>query len=184
MKKLGYRQRLINWIKTQLKFVVKNLILKGEIKMKIKLVPITKENWEDAISLTVKEDQKKFMASNLYSIAEVQFLENFEAKGIYYEDRMAGFTMYGIDPDDQNYWIYRLMVDQEFQGKGIGTEAVNLIIEDIKQRDEAGIPLIMIGYHPENQGARYTYNKAGFVETETAPWGEQLAAYKLPILEK
>lgn len=142
-------------------------------------MPITKENWEDAISLTVNEDQKKFMASNLYSIAEVQFLENFEAKGIYYEGTMAGFAMYGIDPDDQNYWIYRLMVDQDFQGKGFGTAAINLIVEDIKQRNDTGIPLIMIGYHPENEGARYTYKKAGFVETEMAPWGEQLAEYKL-----
>ena len=30
---------------------------------------------------------------------------------------MIGFTMFGIDPDDKNYWIYRLMIDEEFQGK-------------------------------------------------------------------
>lgn len=85
--------------------------------MEIKLVPITKENWEDAIELTVKEEQKRFITSNLYSIAEVQFLENFQAKGVYSGNRMAGFGMYGIDPDDNNDWIYRLMVDQEFSGE-------------------------------------------------------------------
>ncbi len=143
------------------------------------LKPITKDNWEDAIELKVKEDQKHFMASNLYSIAEVQFLDQFQASGIYDGEQMVGFAMYGIDPDDNNYWIYRLMIDEEHQGKGFGTEAVKLIIDEIKRINTAGIPLIMIGYNQENAGARATYIKAGFVETEVAPWGEQLAAYRL-----
>jgi len=29
---------------------------------------------------------------------------------------MVGFTMFGLDEDDHNYWIYRLMVDKRFQG--------------------------------------------------------------------
>ncbi len=37
----------------------------------------------------------------------------------------------------------------------------------------------MIGYQPDNDGARFTYKKAGFVEQEMAPWGEQLAKYDL-----
>ncbi|MEH7884359.1 GNAT family N-acetyltransferase [Bacillus sp. JJ1609] len=147
--------------------------------MGVTLKPITKENWEEAIDLTVKEEQKHLIASNLYSIAEVQFLENFKASGIYYEEKMIGFAMYGIDSDDNNYWIYRLMLDQAYQGKGFGATSVNLIVEEIKCINSANIPFIMIGYHPENDGARYAYKKAGFVETEMAPWGEQLAAFYL-----
>jgi diamine N-acetyltransferase len=92
---------------------------------------------------------------------------------------MVGFAMYGIDPDDNNYWIYRLMIDKAHQEKGLGTEAVKLIVDEIKKKNTAGIPLIMIGYNQENAGAKATYMKAGFVETEVAPWGEQLAAYRL-----
>lgn len=143
------------------------------------LKKIDRDNWEDAINLSVKEDQKNFMASNLYSIAEVQFLDNFHAMGVYLDEKMVGFTMFGIDPDDNNYWVYRLMVDQEFQGRGIGVEAVKKVIEEIKNLNTSHIPYIMIGYHPENLGAKYTYKKAGFVETELAPWGEQLACFTL-----
>jgi diamine N-acetyltransferase len=143
------------------------------------LKPITKDNWEDAIQLKVKEEQKNFVASNLYSIAEVQFLDQFTACGIYAGDQMVGFAMYGIDPDDNNYWIYRLMIDERHQGKGYGSAAVKLVIEEIKSMNTAGIPLIMIGYDKENKGARAAYKKAGFIETEIAPWGEQLAAYNL-----
>lgn len=143
------------------------------------LKPITKDNWEDAIQLKVKEEQKNFVASNLYSIAEVQFLDQFTACGIYAGNQMVGFAMYGIDSEDKNYWIYRLMIDERHQGKGYGSAAVKLVIEEIKSMNTIGIPLIMIGYDKENEGARAAYKKAGFIETEIALWGEQLAAYNL-----
>ncbi|WP_257142495.1 GNAT family N-acetyltransferase, partial [Bacillus thuringiensis] len=82
--------------------------------------------------LSVKAEQRTFIASNLYSIAEVQFLDNFYAKGIYVGNKMIGFTMFGIDPGDNNYWIYRLMIDEKFQGKGIGKQAIYLIIEEVR----------------------------------------------------
>ncbi|WIL49796.1 GNAT family N-acetyltransferase [Bacillus bombysepticus] len=146
---------------------------------KIYLNSIDKSNWEKAIRLSVKEEQQTFIASNLYSIAEVQFLDNFYAKGIYLDEKMIGFTMFGIDSDDNNYWIYRLMIDEEFQGKGIGKQAIYLIIDEIRRNNYTNIPLIMIGYNPENLTAKFVYKKAGFIETELSSWGEQLAEYSL-----
>jgi len=145
----------------------------------ISLKAIDKSNWEDAIQLSVNQEQQSFIASNLYSIAEVQFLDNFYAKGIYLDNEIVGFTMYGIDGDDNNYWIYRLMVDKGFQGRGIGVHAIKLVIEEIKRRNDINIPLIMIGYHPENLTAKFAYQKAGFIETELSSWGEQLAKFCL-----
>ncbi|MDR4943197.1 GNAT family N-acetyltransferase [Bacillus wiedmannii] len=145
----------------------------------IYLQPIDKSNWEEAIRLSVKEEQQTFIASNLYSIAEVQFLDNFYAKGIYLDEKMIGFTMFGIDPDDNNYWIYRLMIDKNFQGKGIGKQAIPLVIDEIRRNNYANIPLIMIGYAPENLTAKFVYKQAGFIETELSSWGEQLAVYPL-----
>lgn len=45
---------------------------------------------------------------------------------------MVGFTLYGIDDEDQQYWMYRLMIDEKHQGKGFGTQAVRLVIEDVR----------------------------------------------------
>ncbi|MGX4668693.1 GNAT family N-acetyltransferase [Cerasibacillus sp. JNUCC 74] len=143
------------------------------------LKPIDKNNWEEAIHLNVKAKQQPFIASNLYSIAEVQFLDDFVAKGIYLDHKMIGFAMFGIDPDDHQYWIYRLMIDATYQGKGLGAQAVQLIIEELRQNKQANIPYVMIGYHPENLAAKFVYQKAGFKETELAPWGEQLASLRL-----
>jgi diamine N-acetyltransferase len=146
------------------------------------LKPIDKHNWEEAIQLSVKEEQKSFMASNLYSIAEVQFLENFKVRGIYLGESMIGFTMFGVDPDDQNFWIYRFMIDEKYQGKGLSVPAIKLVIEEIKHIKHINsdkLPVIMIGYNQQNLAAKYAYQKAGFMETEIAPWGEQLALFTL-----
>ena len=58
--------------------------------MDITLEPITKDNWEEAIELTVQEEQKRFVASNLYSIDAVQFLVNFTTVGIIMKERWRG----------------------------------------------------------------------------------------------
>ncbi|MCR6463431.1 GNAT family N-acetyltransferase [Bacillus paranthracis] len=146
---------------------------------KIYLKPIDKNNWEEAIRLSVKKEQQTLIASNLYSIAEVQFLDDFYAKGVYLDETMIGFTMFGIDSDDNNYWIYRLMIDKKFQGKGIGKQAIHLVIDEIRRNNNANISIIMIGYAPENFTAKFLYKKVGFIETELSSWGEQLAKYSL-----
>ncbi|MCU5300020.1 GNAT family N-acetyltransferase, partial [Bacillus paranthracis] len=138
---------------------------------KIYLKPIDKNNWEEAIRLSVKKEQQTLIASNLYSIAEVQFLDDFYAKGIYLDETMIGFTMFGIDSDDNNYWIYRLMIDKKFQGKGIGKQAIHLVIDEIRRNNNANISIIMIGYAPENFTAKFLYKKVGFIETELSSWG-------------
>ena len=80
-------------------------------------LPIDKDNWTECIKLKAKQEQEGFIASNLYSIAQYQFLEHFEAMAIYEEQTMVGFALYGLDSDDGNYWIYRLMIDGNFQGR-------------------------------------------------------------------
>jgi diamine N-acetyltransferase len=142
------------------------------------LSTITKENWVKAISLRVRDDQTKFVASNAVSLAQLNFLENFHAKGIYHGEEMIGFTLYGIDEDDHEYWIYRMMIDQKHQGKGYGLEAVKLVIEDIKNIKEDHHKSITLSYEPTNEHASYVYKKMGFQEIEGLIIGdEQVARY-------
>ncbi|RHW42131.1 hypothetical protein D1B31_05705 [Neobacillus notoginsengisoli] len=88
--------------------------------MNLKLVKLTRDNWEECAALSGQDNQKGYMAPNLYSIAEVQFLEHFEALGIHDGEKMVGFALAGLDSDDHNYWIYRFMIDKGSQGKGNG----------------------------------------------------------------
>ncbi|MDN4494104.1 GNAT family N-acetyltransferase [Ureibacillus aquaedulcis] len=130
------------------------------------LQTITKDNWIKAISLRVREDQLKFVATNAVSLAQLNFLDNFHAKGIYHGVEMVGFALYGIDDDDHEYWIYRMMIDQNHQGKGYGVEAVSLIIDDIRRIKEDRHQTITLSYEPTNEHAKRIYEKAGFQEVE------------------
>lgn len=91
------------------------------------LKTITKDNWIKAISLKVREDQVNFVASNAVSLAQLNFLENFHAKGIYFGEEMVGFTLYGLDEDDHEFWIYRMMIDEKHRGKVMAKRRFGLL---------------------------------------------------------
>lgn len=40
--------------------------------------------------------------------------------------------MYCVDQDDNEYWLYRLMIDEKFQSKGYSKAAMNLLLETIQ----------------------------------------------------
>ncbi|MCH7322669.1 GNAT family N-acetyltransferase [Solibacillus sp. MA9] len=142
------------------------------------LKPITKDNWIAAIKLKVAKDQNHFVATNAVSLAQLNFLENFYAHGIYEDETMVGFTLFGIDEEDHEFWIYRLMIDKNYQGKGYGKEAVNLIIKAIHTMKAPQHQLIHISYEPENIVAQQVYKNAGFYEIEgLISDGEQVARY-------
>lgn len=144
----------------------------------IRLVEISKDNWEECILLEPKQEQKAYIAPNLYSIAEAQFLDGFSSRAIYQDDVMVGYTLYGVDPDDLNYWIYRFMIADRYQMNGYGLEGMNAVIEEIRGRSDC-TDVIVLGYKPENELARKLYLKAGFVEEGIAPWGEMIAKYQM-----
>jgi len=85
--------------------------------MPIKLRAIDQDNWKECIGLQVNDNQKTFVATNVFSLAEVSFYPTYTALAIYKDDAMVGFLLYGKDPDDGKYWIPRLMIDKRYQGK-------------------------------------------------------------------
>ena len=147
--------------------------------------PVTIENWHSLIKLKVREDQTGYVASNLYSIAQAQFGDEYQGHwdlhpfGIYDGDVPVGFLMYGFNFEHptQQAFIQRLMVDEKFQGKGYGRFAMEKLIE-IFRADER-IKEVGISYAPENNTARKLYASIGFVETGEIFEGEALALLKL-----
>ncbi|MBN3527383.1 GNAT family N-acetyltransferase [Paenibacillus apiarius] len=144
--------------------------------MSICIRAVTPANWKECIELKPKKEQEGFIATNLYSIAEAQFLDNFTCKAIYLDETMIGFAMFGIDADDHNYWIYRFMIDRNYQGRGYGKQAMLLILDDINQKENCA-EAVFLGYDPMNEQAANLYRAVGFVETGIAPWGEIVAKY-------
>jgi diamine N-acetyltransferase len=148
--------------------------------------PVTRANWKELIRLKVREDQAHFVASNLYSIAEAQFGDEFEGHwdlhpfGIY-DDAGApvGFLMYALNFDHPTHqaYIQRLMVDEKYQGKGYGRFGMQKML-DVFRPDER-IRTVAISYEPGNESARKLYASLGFVETGEMVGDEVLAVLQL-----
>jgi len=104
----------------------------------IELRKITDDNFDECIKLEPKEEQKSYIASNISSLAEAYVaLTNNEftmPSAVYDNDIMVGFIMlsYDVNDDENTYWVCRLMIDKQYQGKGYGKETMKKALELIK----------------------------------------------------
>ncbi|MGC9394298.1 MAG: GNAT family N-acetyltransferase [Anaerolineae bacterium] len=129
----------------------------------IRLVKINKDNWQECIQLPTSEDHR-FVAPNVYSIAEAQFYpDTVTACCIYAGDAMAGFAMYGPDEDDATLFVIdRLMIAEGHRGKGYGKATLLAILAEAKSR---GFSRISLSTNPENVKAIALYESVGFTAT-------------------
>lgn len=147
--------------------------------MTVRLERITRHNWREAINLRVADDQRYFVASNLYSIAEAGvYADELTACAVYDDDTMVGFTMYGWDDEDYGgYAIIRLMVDQRYQGKGYGRAAMVEVLRALREKPDCD--KVYISFEPENHVARSLYASLGFVDDGRIVDGE--VVYRLDV---
>jgi diamine N-acetyltransferase len=138
--------------------------------MEATLREITMDNFRECIELSVADEQKGFVASNTYSLAEAKADGVSVPLAIYSDDRMVGFIMYDFEPKEDRGYITRLMVDQRFQGNGHGRSAMRQVIDRLKQ-----IPAckeIQTSFAPENTTADGLYTSLGFDRTGEMNEGE------------
>ena len=90
-------------------------------------------DWETVLDLKVSPEQEDFLPSNLYSIAQTHFEGNVPM-GIFLEDQAIGFASYGIWSNV--CWINRIMIDQKYQGKGHGSKALKMLLEQLRSNPE------------------------------------------------
>ncbi len=145
--------------------------------MNIKLIPVSDENREAILALSVREDQP-FVASNDVSLRQADEA-NDEAPGvarpfgIYADDRLVGFCMFAFDPDDDDaedrYYLWRFMIDKDEQGKGYGQAALEEIIRYFRDN---GADRLYLSTEPGNELGLHVYHKAGFRETGVIGDGE------------
>ena len=150
----------------------------------LEIRPVTIRNWRELSNLKVRDDQSKFVSSNLQSIAEMQF--GFDDKpgygrwqassfGIYDGDTPVGFFLLGRNPQNPEVqgYVIRLMVDEKFQGRGYGKFAMGWILEMFKE--DSQVSNLAISYEPDNEIARALYASFGFSETGEIEDGEVVA---------
>jgi len=136
---------------------------------------IDRHNFSEVIGLKVAEQQKSFVAPNVLSLAQAKAYPECICSAIYYCEELVGFSMYCLDQEDQEYWIYRLMIDEKHQSKGYGKAAMERLIAQLQQDQEHRV--IYLSFEPANEGARKLYEELGFVPDGRVIDGE--IVYKL-----
>lgn len=129
--------------------------------MNICLKEIDENNWSECVNLKIKEEQKQYLPHpNVVSIAEWKFNPNWTALGIYTDNEMIGFAMYGVDTGDNTMCLFRFMIDEKYQGKGYGKFALAGLLK--KMKNENDFNEIWLSFHPESIVADRLYSSFGF----------------------
>ena len=137
---------------------------------------IDQDNWKQAIRIDVAPEQRRFVASNLYSIAESKFNPTFVPLAIYDDtETMVGFLMYGLDNGE--LWVLRLMVARQFQRRGYGRAAMEEIIRRLKAKSDCRE--VFTSYKPEDDVAARLYHSLGFEDTGRIEDGELVVRLSL-----
>lgn len=137
----------------------------------VTLREITKENWRDIVRLKVAPHQEQFVSSNAMSIAEAHF--NPEVawfRAIYAGDVPVGFLMLEDNAVQQEYFLWRFMIGEQYQRRGYGRKALELFFAHVKTRP--GADAIETSCVPAEDGPGLFYEKMGFVYTGKEEDGE------------
>jgi len=126
----------------------------------IKLKEINRDNFHPVLELSLLDEQNNFVASNCYSLAQAKAQPECVPLAIYNDDDLVGFAMYCMDVIDNEYWIYRIMIDKAHQKKGYGRLAMQEILSLLSQDKEHNI--VYISSEPENHVAIKLYESFGF----------------------
>lgn len=133
--------------------------------MKAELREINDENRAQCIALTVSAEQAQYISPNADSLKEAEGLPEIARPfAVYVDGKMVGFTMFAFDEindDPDRYWLWRLMIDDGFQGKGYGSAALEVIIDYFR---ENGADEITLSTKESNTSALGLYHKFGFKE--------------------
>jgi len=151
--------------------------------MNITLREITSETVAQVIDLSVRPDQQQFVAPNATSLAEALFSEEAWYRAVYDDETLVGFvmlydeTLRAVPPEKPNIGLWRLMIDQRFQKRGIGREVVRQLIEHVRQKQ--GVNSFFTSYVPEIAGPESFYLSLGFVPNGEVEDGEIIVVYPL-----
>jgi diamine N-acetyltransferase len=148
----------------------------------ISLRPIDSTNYRECIELSVAPEQRGFVASNVQSLADAYvWRQAAEPYAVYSADEMVGFALLfpfagGVDDEsvpepgtERGMVLVRLMIDDRFQGRGYGRDALEAIVENVRDR---GLATVRLSVVPENEQALEFYHRNGFAETGAIHGGE------------
>jgi diamine N-acetyltransferase len=151
--------------------------------VQITLREITSETVLAVTKLSVAQSQQGFVAPNAVSLSQALFSDEAWYRAVYDGEELVGFVMLSDEslkrepPAEPNIGLWRLMVDQRYQKRGIGREVMRLVLEYVRSRP--GIRYFYTSYVPEPGGPGPFYLGLGFEPNGEVEDGEVVLIYPL-----
>ena len=132
----------------------------------LKLISVTEENWTEIASLSVKDCQKGFVAPAIGILARGYVYRDcrariwaFDADGV-----IVGMALVREFTDDPpGYDLQQFMVGRQYQNRGYGTEALRLILEELRKEGRWG--QVELCVKKADTEAIRLYEKLGFTDS-------------------
>ena len=140
--------------------------------MTLILKEVNDSNWRECSNLHLSEEEQKYISTNVYALAEWKFETESIFRAIYSSNELVGMLAYYLHDGKHGYfyWLYHLMIEAKFQGKGYGEAAVKMAVEEMRQ---LGTTEIRTMYMPGNIRAKNLYKKLGFEKIGTLDGGDK-----------
>ena len=132
----------------------------------LQLTEITEENWLTAASLSVKEEQKRFLAPAIGILARGYVYRscNARVRVIENDGLIVGLALVREFTDEPlGYDLQQFMIDEKYQGKGYGSAALALILEEL--RAEGRYDHVEVCVKKDDAAAIRLYEKHGFTDS-------------------
>ena len=132
----------------------------------IKLTGVTEDNWLDVADLSVRDDQQGFVAPAIGILARGYVYRDCKARIHVIENDgvIVGTALVREFTDEPlGYDLQQFMIDQQYQGRGYGSAALGLILEEL--RKEGHYDHVEVCVKKADTGAIRLYEKHGFVDS-------------------
>ena len=148
----------------------------------IKLTEVTENNWFDVADLSVRDDQRGFVAPAIGILARGYVYRDCNARiyVIQNDETIVGTALVReFDDEPLGYDLQQFMIDQRYQGKGYGSEALCRILDEL--RKEGRYDHVEVCVKKDDSAAIRLYEKHGFTDSgyfdEDAPDSLNLICY-------
>ena len=143
----------------------------------VALREVTNDNVRAVSILQVAPSQRGFVAPNAVSFAEAMFQPKAWFRAVVADDIPVGFVMLSIDREQPEYYLWRYMIDERYQGRGYGRAALAQVVDHI--RTLPGATELLVSWVPEPGGPEPFYRGLGFEPTGEIHDDEVVARLRL-----
>jgi diamine N-acetyltransferase len=147
----------------------------------LRLEELNASNIVAANALSLKPGQEQFVSPVSYSAAAVVSNPATSWQRVVLDgDDVVGFIMGNFDPDAEHEEfrsiLWRINVDADDQGRGVGTFAVHALADEARNR---GLARLYVIWESGELGPEQFFIRSGFAPSGETQYGETIGALEL-----